>query len=59
MSTSNHIVKSDPSEGSISVDAGVGGNQSYYPSIASSLQRRQYHPQEEERLAQLASSPGA
>ena len=37
MSTSNHIVKSDPSEGSICVDAGVGGNQGYYPSIASSL----------------------
>ena len=35
MSTSNHIVKSDPSEGSICVYAGVGGNQSYYPSIAS------------------------
>ena len=37
MSTSNHIVKSDPSEGSICVDAGVGGNQSYYPRIAGSL----------------------
>ena len=37
MSTSNYIVKIDPSEGSICVDAGVGGNQSYYPSIASSL----------------------
>ena len=37
MSTSNHIVKSDPSEGSICIDAGVGGNQGYYPSIASSL----------------------
>ena len=37
MSTLNHIVKSDPSEGSICVDAGVGGNQGYYPSIASSL----------------------
>ena len=37
MSNSNHIVISDPSEGSICVAAGVGRNQCHYPCIARSL----------------------
>ena len=37
MSNSNHIVISDPSEGSICVAAGVSRNQSHYPCIARNL----------------------
>ena len=37
MSNSNHIVISDPLEGSICVAAGVGRNQCHYPCIARSL----------------------